>query len=75
MDRNIDLMQDFAQELTQIGNRLRQLETGKIYELTGVRSDGTLNTNICKLKEELCDLFLKIEGKRPSFQEEMQRYF
>ena len=75
MSDQIDISGRFSHELHQISYKLSQLEDGRIYEFTKIRSDGSLNYNAKKLKEMLVDLFLKIEGKRPSIEEEICKYF
>lgn len=73
--KDIDIKRDFGPELCNIYNKLCQLEEERIYEKTGARMDGTLNTNAVALKKMLADLFLKIEGKRPSTEEEFASFF
>ncbi|MGM9521278.1 MAG: hypothetical protein ACI3VB_02220 [Oscillospiraceae bacterium] len=73
-NKNIDIKRDFSIELCDIVYKLRQLEEGRIYEMTGVRADGTLNTNAVELKKMLADLLLKVEGKRPSGEEELASF-
>lgn len=71
----IDLERDFSHELNDIGNRLRRMEDGRVYELSGVKMDGYLATNVAKLREAIEDLLLKIEGKKPSTKEMLRQYF
>lgn len=72
---NIDLKRDFSHELNDIGNRLRNMENGRVYELSGAQMDGYLATNVAKLREAIEDLLLKIEGKKPSIKETLRPYF
>lgn len=72
---DIDLRRDFSHELGEIAYRLQCMERGRVYELSQVPGDGSLVTNVAKLKEELTDLFAKIEGRKPSAEEELRRYF
>lgn len=71
----IDLKRDFSRELDEIAYRLQRMEKGLIYERTQAPGDGSLATNVVKLKEELADLFAKIEGRKPSVEDEIRRYF
>lgn len=72
---DINLRRDFSHELGEITYRLQCMEGGRVYELSQVPGDGSLATNVAKLKEELADLFAKIEGRKPSAEEELRRYF
>lgn len=72
---DINLCRDFSHELGEITYRLQCMESGRVYELSRAPGDGSLATNVVKLREELADLFAKIEGRKPSAQEELRRYF
>lgn len=52
----------YSQELCHISNKLNQLESGRIYEISGARMDGALATNIDELKKMLNDLLNKIQN-------------
>jgi len=72
---DINLKRDFSHELGEIAYRLQCMEKGLVYERTQAPGDGSLATNIAKLKKDLADLFAKIEGRRPSAEDELRRYF
>ena len=75
MNERISVEKDFSHELGEINNKLMQLENGRIYELSHVSGDGTLCTNAKQLRELIVDLLMKIEGKKPTFEEELSKYF
>lgn len=56
------LRKKYRLEFQKINNRLNDLEQNRIYEVTGAKMDGSLNTNIIKLKEDLNELFHMIEN-------------
>ncbi len=72
---DINLKRDFSRELGEITYHLQCMERGRVYELSQVQGDGSLAKNVTKLKEELADLFAKIEGLKPSTEEELRQYF
>ncbi len=72
---DINLRRNFSHELEEITYRLQRMEKGLVYERTQAPGDGSLATNVAKLKEELADLFAKIEGRKLSAEEELRRYF
>ena len=45
----------------EIGNKLNQLERGRIYELSGATMDGYLATNIDQLRKMIGELLTKIQ--------------
>jgi len=59
---NENLRKKYRLEIQKITNRLSDLEQNRIYELTSAKMDGSLNTNIVKLKEDLNELFHMIEN-------------
>lgn len=59
-----EISKEFFHELLEIGNKLNQLERGRIYELSGATMDGYLATNIDQLRKMIGELLTKIqEGK------------
>ncbi|MGP4069748.1 hypothetical protein [Halobacillus sp. B29] len=73
--QRIDIAKDYDFEIQEIKNRLKYLENGHIYELTKSPQDGSLSTNIQKLRKQLNDLFSKIENQAPSDFEKMDELF
>lgn len=49
----------YSSEISDIKNKLNQLEKGRIYELTGAKMDGHLSTNIEQLRKSINDLLYK----------------
>lgn len=74
MSGQIDIRKHFSKELCDIYNKLSQLENKRIYELSSNQADGCLDHNISQLRDMLSDLLMKIEGKRPSFEEQLSEY-
>lgn len=75
MNEQIDIKKVFSNELGNINNKLNQLENGRVYEMSQVPSDGNLRTNVCQLREMIVDLLMKLEGKKPTLEEELRKYF
>ncbi|MCY7711327.1 hypothetical protein P4T38_11070 [Bacillus safensis] len=62
----------YSRELTEIKNKLNDLKSERIYELTKNRNDGYLRTNIEQLENLLEKLFFKIDNEAPSVDEELR---
>ena len=56
-----EISKEYSHELLEIGNKLNQLEKGRIYELSGATMDGYLATNIDQLRKMIGDLLTKIQ--------------
>lgn len=69
----MDIKKEYAWEIIQIENKLRQLESKRIYELTGYKGDGHIYNNVQKLREEIYDLLDKIENGKESRGKELGR--
>ena len=65
----------YSIEISKIKEILNNLENNRVYDITGVQSDGYLTTNIDKLKNELIELLSKIQTNAPSTEEKMDSYF
>lgn len=74
-EENIDLKEKYSNEISEINYILNNLEKGRYYENTGAKIDGYLATNISKLREKLNDLFNKIEYKKDSTNDEIEKAF
>lgn len=70
-----EIKKRFSQELNQIGDKLQQLEEGRVYELTQVRADGSLQHNTQELRTMISELLAKIDTNAPSFEEDLNQYF
>ena len=75
MEKVIDITSRYSHELNDIANITRHLKNGRIYELTGAKMDGYLNTQIEKLEEKISILICKIEYGQESFDEEIGKLF
>lgn len=75
MDKVVDVSDRYSAEILNIKNKLNQLEKGRVYEITGVKMDGYLFTNIEQLRESINDLLYKIEFNKESINERVSREF
>ncbi|AGK97601.1 hypothetical protein [Clostridium pasteurianum] len=74
-EKVIDISKKYSREISEISYILDNLEKGRYYENTGSKMDGYLSTNICNLRDELNELFNKIEYNKDSINEEMRKAF
>lgn len=63
----------YSNEIKQINNKLEQLEQGRIYELSKVKTDGFLATNIKQLRKMLIDLAHKIQNGEDGSSEKLEQ--
>ena len=70
---NYDLEKVYSHEFNNIRNRLNQLEEGRVYELSHVKMDGYLSTQIVKLRKDLTELFNKIQNGEEGFAEKVAK--
>lgn len=68
------LSEKYSSEIAEIAYILKNLEAGRIYENTGARMDGSLATNVAKLREKIAILLSKIENNDESFQDKFDRH-
>ncbi len=73
MEKSVDISDRYSAEILKINNKLNQLEKGRIYELTGAKMDGHLETNIEQLRESIYDLLYKIEYNKESTNEKISK--
>ena len=73
MDKAVDISDRYSSEISDIKNKLNQLEKGRIYELTSAKMDGYLATNIDQLRKSINDLLYKIEFNKESMNEKILR--
>lgn len=71
----IDVRHAYSTEVLEINNKLKQLENGRILELSRANMDGSLAHNIQSLREMLNDLFNKIEYGKDSIGDEIATLF
>lgn len=72
---NIGIKSRYDLEITEINRLLSDLKKGHIYELTNVKSDGYLSTNIDKLICRFDSLITKIDNGRESDSEKLSKAF
>lgn len=65
-----NIKDEYSFELNEIGDILSQLKEGKIYELTNVKMDGFIYTNVDKLEKKLNLLLGKIQNGKEGFESE-----
>ncbi|AHF07174.1 hypothetical protein [Desulfitobacterium metallireducens] len=65
----------YSHEIQDIDNKLRQLESERIYEKSGARMDGYLATNIIELRKMIYDLLRKIENNESSIEDDIAEAF
>lgn len=61
----------YSFELEEIRNKLVQMESGRIYELSGAQMDGYLATNIRQLRKMIAVLLSKIQNGSEGTDEEL----
>ena len=61
----------YSFELEEIRNKLAQMESGRIYELSGAQMDGYLATNIRQLRKMIAVLLSKIQNGSEGTDEEL----
>lgn len=62
----------YSNEIKKINHKLEQLEEGRIYELTKVKTDGMLATNVKQLRMMLIDMVCKIQGGEDGSSEKLE---
>lgn len=75
MSEKLGIPENYSREIQEIGNKLRDLENNRIYELSGAQMDGYLNTNALQLKKMLNRLLNKIDNQSPSINDELEDFF
>ncbi|WP_242295014.1 hypothetical protein [Bacillus cereus group sp. BfR-BA-01381] len=74
-EKIIDVRHAYSTEVLEINNKLKQLENGRILEISRANMDGSLAHNIQSLREMLNDLFSKIEYGKDSIDDEIATLF
>jgi len=64
----------YSHEINAIKNDLKQLRSGRVYEKSGVQSDGYLSTRADKLEEKIVNLLYLIENDEPSVSEKFAEF-
>ena len=70
-DRKLEykISERYEDELNDISNKLRQMENGRVYELSRAQSDGYLATNVGQLRDKINELLNKIQNGTESTDE------
>jgi hypothetical protein len=74
-ENNLGIAKRYSMEIQDIGNKLRDLENGRIYELTDAQMDGYLATNIIHLRKMISELLHKIDNQKDSVSDEFAIFF
>ncbi|MGE7648006.1 hypothetical protein ACQKM1_09400 [Peribacillus frigoritolerans] len=75
MSEKLGITKKYSREIQEIGNKLRDLENNRIYELSGAQMDGYLATNALQLKKMLNELLNKIDNQSPSINDDLADLF
>lgn len=75
MEKKIDVIVKYNHELLHIKNKLNQLESGRVYDISNIKMDGYLSRHIKELREMIADLLYKIEYDEESISEEIKREY
>ncbi len=75
MDKQVDVTNKYGHEILDIKNKLRQLESGRVYELSKAHMDGYLATNIEQLRGMIKELICKIEYGQDSINDKIAEVF
>ncbi|EJR24621.1 hypothetical protein [Bacillus cereus] len=74
-EKLINVKNAYSTEVLEIKNKLNQLESGRIQEISHAGMDGSLAHNIQALRKMLNDLFNKIEYGKDSIDDEISTLF
>lgn len=66
---NYEISKRYSHELSDIANKLTQLENNRVYELSGAKMDGYLATNVAQLRKMFAELLRKIQDDEEGFNE------
>ena len=69
------ISEEYEEELLNIQSKLEQISSGRVYEISNVRNDAYLATNVSQLKEMLNDLLSKIQNGKPGIDEQLVQKF
>ncbi|WP_096550899.1 hypothetical protein [Ureibacillus thermosphaericus] len=74
-EKKIDIINKYTREVQDIKNKLKDLEKGRIYELSNAKMDGYLATNIIQLRNMIRELISKIEYGEDSINDQLSQLF
>lgn len=77
MEKKIDIIGKYDEEIAEINDILQGLYNGRVYGLNGnnCSMDGSLQHNVTKLTKNLNQLFTKIEYGKDSISDEIAEMF
>jgi capsule polysaccharide export protein KpsE/RkpR len=75
VEKKIDIVNKYSDELSDIQNKLQQLKDRQVYEISNVRGDGYLANNVEQLKKMISKLLYKIEYGKDSITDEIAELF
>lgn len=58
---NYRIAEEYEYEITEISNQITELNQGRVYEISGIASDGYLATHTEKLERRILALLKKIQ--------------
>ncbi|MED4267305.1 hypothetical protein [Priestia megaterium] len=70
-ERKVDVKDRYDREIEEIDYILRNLEQGRIYDITRTPGEPYLQTAVSKIREKLNDLINKIEYDKDSIDEKL----
>jgi hypothetical protein len=65
----------YSHEISEIENILRDLENGRVKDITGANYDGYLANQVKKLRRKLNELFHKVVNESDSVLDEFNKFF
>ena len=69
--RTVKISDKYNIELRKIYEQIDKLKTNRVYELSGVRSDGSVATIGQSLENQIRELVIKIDNSQPGFEDEI----
>lgn len=75
MNGKLGITDKYSREIEEIANKLRDLENNRIKEVTHANMDGSLATNVQKLRKMLNELIYKIDNQSPSINDDLADLF
>lgn len=68
----MNMSEKYSIELRKIYELIDKLKTKQIYELSGVRSDGSVTTIGMSLENQINELMNKIDNSKPGLEDEIE---
>ncbi|MDF2534424.1 MAG: hypothetical protein K0R18_581 [Bacillales bacterium] len=74
-DEKLGIDKKYSLEILEIVNKLNQLESGRVYEISKAPGDGYLSSNTQQLRTMIRKLLSKINNQSPSVEDEFAVLF